>query len=153
MKKAVSKQIILLSVYLVLFISMSSVSASDVKEQDLVIKTSDITSTVKFFPYSSNGIYMEILAVKAPDGSIRTAFNTCQVCYNSGRGYFVQQGDAVVCQNCGNRFRLEQIEKVKGGCNPVPITKEDKVQTANTITIPAKFISKYQPLFIKWKKK
>ena len=45
---------------------------------------------------------MEIVAVKALDGSIRTAFNTCQVCYNSGRGYYQQEGNELVCQNCGN---------------------------------------------------
>lgn len=38
--------------------------------------------------------------------TIRTAFNTCQVCYSSGRGYYVQEGNVLVCQNCGNRFGM-----------------------------------------------
>lgn len=29
---------------------------------------------------------------------IRTAFNTCQVCYSSGKGYYVQSGNVLVCQ-------------------------------------------------------
>jgi len=35
---------------------------------------------------------MEVLAVKAPDGTIRTAMNTCKICYDSGAGYYVQEG-------------------------------------------------------------
>jgi uncharacterized membrane protein len=69
---------------------------------------------------------MEVLAVKAPDGTIRTAFNTCQVCFGSGRGYYKQEGKTLVCQNCGNRFSLDDVEKVRGGCNPVPILENEK---------------------------
>jgi hypothetical protein len=121
-------------------------------EKGLSIKKSEITSTVKFYPYKSGSVYMEIMAVRAPDGTVRTAFNTCQVCYGSGRGYYKQQGNVVVCQNCGNRFRIEQIEKIKGGCNPVPITKENKIETSDTITILAQFIDQFTPLFLRWKK-
>jgi hypothetical protein len=138
---------------LLLIIGFLTGFAADSNGKDLVIKKSEINSTVKFFPYRSGGINMEILAVKAPDGTIRTAFNTCQVCYNSGRGYYIQEGDVVVCQNCGNRFRLDQIEKVKGGCNPVPIVKENKIETKDSITISAKFIAQFHPLFVKWKKR
>ena len=94
---------------------------------------------------------MEIVAVKAPDGSIRKAFNTCQVCYNSGRGYYVQEGNQLVCQNCGNRFDISQIEVIKGGCNPVPILKTDKTENSKTITIPSSFLQKNTSLFGKWK--
>ncbi|MDR2445448.1 MAG: DUF2318 domain-containing protein [Spirochaetaceae bacterium] len=67
------------------------------------------------------GTRLEVLAVKAPDGTVRTAFNTCQVCYASGRGFYKQQGTVLVCQNCGNRFRMSQVGLRSGGCNPVPI--------------------------------
>jgi uncharacterized membrane protein len=95
---------------------------------------------------------MEALAVKAPDGTIRTAMNTCQVCYDSGRGYYKQEGNVLVCQNCGNRFRTSDVEKVKGGCNPVPVLEEDKTVTNDTITIPAAFLQKAKVLFSNWKR-
>ena len=70
------------------------------------------------------------------------AFNTCQVCYDSGRGYYVQEGDVLVCQNCGNRFSAEQVELIKGGCNPVPIDSENKTDDGTTITyLVSKFIN------------
>ena len=122
------------------------------KDTDLVIKKPAVTSTVTFLPYYSGSTYMEIMAVRAPDGTVRTALNTCQVCYNSGRGYYKQVGDVVVCQNCGNRFRIDQIELIKGGCNPVPITKDLKTETADTITIGKDLLAQAVVFFKRWKK-
>ena len=80
---------------------------------DLKIPKSEVTKTAKFYPYKSGDTYMEVLAVKASDGTIRTAFNTCEVCYTSGKGYYKQEGAEWICQNCGNRFSIDQIEKIK----------------------------------------
>lgn len=86
----------------------------------IVISKKSITSTATFIPYKVNGLEMEIIAVKASDGTIRTALNTCQVCYRSGRGYYKQVGDEFVCQNCGNRFKVDQVEKIRGAAIPFP---------------------------------
>jgi uncharacterized membrane protein len=95
---------------------------------------------------------MEIMAVKASDGTIRTAFNTCQVCNGSPRAYYKQEGDVVVCQNCGNRFSMDMIEQQRGGCNPVPIMKGDKTENNDTITISKDFIAQNKALFTEdWK--
>ena len=94
---------------------------------------------------------MEVLAVKASDGTIRTAFNTCQVCYSSGRGYYVQDGDVLICQNCGNAFQMDQVEITKGGCNPIPILEEGKEVTDATITISKEFLSQAEVIFANWK--
>jgi len=117
----------------------------------LTLETNSITSTASFFPYSVSGVKMEVLAVRASDGTIRTAFNTCQVCYSSGYGYYVQEGNVLVCQNCGNRFKIDQIEKEKNGCNPVPILESDKQVDGENITIPADYLSQNKNLFLKWK--
>ena len=119
---------------------------------DLKIPKKEVTSTVKFYPYKAGGVMMEVLALRAPDGTIRTAFNTCQVCYASGRGYYTQKGEYLVCNNCGNRFLARQVELVKGGCNPVPITRELKKEDADFITIPKALFEQAKPLFLKWKK-
>ena len=119
---------------------------------DIVIPVKDVTETATFYPITVDGVKMEALAVKAPDGTIRTALNTCQVCFDSGRGYYKQEGDVLVCQNCGNRFRTSDVEKVKGGCNPVPVLTEDKVVTDDTITIPAEFLQQAKVLFGNWKR-
>jgi hypothetical protein len=119
---------------------------------DLKILKSEITETAKFYPYKTGKTKMEVLVVKASDGSIRTAFNTCQVCYDSGRGYYEQQGDLLICQNCGNQFQLDQVEKIKGGCNPVPILEDYKTDDGTNITISGEFLQQNRELFGNWKK-
>lgn len=118
---------------------------------DLKIIKSELTDQAKFYPYEVNGIDMEVLAFKATDGTIRTALNTCQVCQNSGRGYYVQEGDQLICQNCGNRFRADDVELIKGGCNPVPILKENKIEDEATITISEAFLTSNVGMFQNWK--
>ncbi len=118
---------------------------------DLVIPVSEITETATFYPLEIEGTKMEVLAVKAPDGTIRTAFNTCQVCYSSGKGYYKQDGDVLVCQNCGNRFSMNDVEVTKGGCNPVPITAEHKTVTDESITISYDFLNEARVIFANWR--
>lgn len=125
---------------------------SVVKDSDLVIKTSEITEKAKFFPVKVGGTKLEVLAVRAPDNTIRTAFNTCQVCYSSGRGYYVQEGNTLVCQNCGNRFGMDDVEVTRGGCNPVPITGEEKTVTDTSITISKEFLNEARAIFANWKR-
>jgi uncharacterized membrane protein len=131
--------------------AQSAGSRSTVVDNDLVIPVSEVSETAQFYPVRIDGALLEVIAVKAPDGTIRTAFNTCQVCYASGRGFYKQQGTVLVCQNCGNRFRMGQVETRSGGCNPVPIMADNKLVTGTTITIPKAFLAKAKTLFARWK--
>ena len=118
---------------------------------DVVIAKGEITETARFIPYNVDGTKLEIVAIKASDGTVRTAFNTCQVCYSSGRGYYKQEGNELVCQNCGNRFAADQVEKIKGGCNPVPITSEYKKDDGTSIIIPRTTLEEAKGIFANWK--
>jgi uncharacterized membrane protein len=128
----------------------AAISASD-ENGDMVIQTSDITEIASFYGYDELDTYIEVLAVKASDGTIRTAFNTCQVCYASGRGYYIQQGDYLICQNCGNRFKMDDVEVTRGGCNPVPILDDMKEVTDTTITIPKDLFAEAEVIFANWR--
>ncbi|MDR2499901.1 MAG: DUF2318 domain-containing protein [Treponema sp.] len=120
--------------------------------RDLVIQISEVTENAVFYPVDIEGTRLEVLAVKAPDGTIRTAFNTCQVCYGSGRGFYKQQGTVLVCQNCGNRYRMSQVEIQSGGCNPMPIFPQNKTVTAATITISKEFLKDAKAVFARWRR-
>jgi uncharacterized membrane protein len=130
----------------------AEITGPNVQKGALVIPKAGISSRATFFPVTVDGVKMEILAVKASDGTIRTALNTCQVCFNSGRGWYVQQGDVLVCQNCGNRFQVDQIELQKNGCNPIPITKDIKTEDAKAIMIQAAVLEQAKPFFGRWKR-
>jgi len=119
---------------------------------DLKIPKKEVTAIAKFYGYKAGNVQIEVLALRAPDGTIRTALNTCQVCYDSGRGWYTQQGDFLVCNNCGNRFAARQVELIKGGCNPVPITRELKREDAEFIYIPKGILEQAKPFFLKWKR-
>ncbi|MDR0822756.1 MAG: DUF2318 domain-containing protein [Endomicrobium sp.] len=119
-------------------------------DNDLVIPIAEITTDASFYPVDIDGTRLEVIAVKAPDGSIRTAFNTCQVCYGSGRGYYKQQGAFLICQNCGNRFRMNQVEARSGGCNPVPIFADNKKIVGQNIVISKDFLKKAKSIFSNW---
>jgi uncharacterized membrane protein len=123
-----------------------------IADKDLVIQVAEITENAVFYPVDIEGTRLEVLAVKAPDGTIRTAFNTCQVCYGSGRGFYKQQGTVLVCQNCGNRFRMSQVEARSGGCNPVPIFPANKTVSAATITISREYLKEAKAIFARWKR-
>lgn len=119
--------------------------------EGLLIQKKDVTRVATFYPYQAGGQYMEVLAVKAGDGSIRTALNTCQVCFDSGRGYYQQDGDYLICQNCQNKFHIDQVGLVKGGCNPVAIMEENKQDTGPSILIPKSYLDSQSHYFSKWK--
>jgi uncharacterized protein YbaR (Trm112 family) len=70
-----------------------------------------------FYTYIINGQPVEFFVVKSQDGVIHAAFNACDVCFPAKLGYH-QEGDEMVCNNCGRRFPIDQINQVRGGCNP-----------------------------------
>lgn len=117
----------------------------------LRIPVDEVTSDAQFYPVEIDGTRMEIIAVRDSDGNIRTAFNTCQICYSSGRGYYVQDGDDLVCQNCGNHFTVDQVEIQAGGCNPWPIFAENKTVNDEFIEISYDFLNEAKSLFANWK--
>ena len=72
----------------------------------------------RFYKFEDGGKEIAFFAVKAPDGSIRTAFDACDVCYHSKKGY-EQQGDKMNCNNCNQKFAINRLgPNTTGGCNP-----------------------------------
>jgi uncharacterized membrane protein len=122
-----------------------------VVDDDVVIPTSGVTTTASFYPVQIDGERLEIFAVKASDGSARTAFNTCMDCYLSGAGVYSQSGDTLICQNCGNVFSIDQIGLASGGCNPVPIPDSAKTEENGSIKISKEFLLEQKAVFDSWK--
>jgi uncharacterized membrane protein len=65
---------------------------------------------------------IRFFVLKSADGVIRAAFDACDVCWPANRGYY-QDGDVMVCRNCGRRFASVLVNEVKGGCNPAPLER------------------------------
>lgn len=75
-----------------------------------------------FYSFKTSGKDVKFFVVKSKDGVIRTALDACDVCYHAKKGY-TQQGDVMVCNNCGMKFNTARVMDVKGGCNPSPLTR------------------------------
>jgi uncharacterized membrane protein len=92
------------------------------------IPLSEISSKAKFYEYDADGATITFFAVQADDGSVKTGFDECDVCYNTRKGYR-QEGNYMVCNNCGNRYPISGLgteNKKPGGCWPgyLPSTVE-----------------------------
>lgn len=71
-----------------------------------------------FYKYEDGGKEITFFAVKSADGSIKIAFDACDACYKSKKGY-EQQGDKMNCKNCNQKFAINRLgPNATGGCNP-----------------------------------
>ena len=114
----------------------SAESVTSIKKDGyLAIPIANLSQTASFYKADLDGTEVEIVALKDSKGNLRTAFNACQVCYSSGRGYYRQDGEYLVCQNCGNSFTIDQVGIASGGCNPWPILDSDRTVTDDEIQI------------------
>ncbi len=83
----------------------------------------------RHFEYVAGEFRIKYFVLKSSDGVIRAAFDACDVCWPAGKGYY-QEGDYMVCRNCGRKFASVLVNEVKGGCNPAPLNRRvenDKV--------------------------
>ncbi len=76
----------------------------------------------RHFHYQDQERIIRYFILKSADGVIRAAFDACDVCWPANKGYF-QDGDFMVCRNCGRRFASVRVNEVKGGCNPAPLRR------------------------------
>jgi uncharacterized membrane protein len=75
-----------------------------------------------FLFLESDGRQFYYFALKSRDGAYRAALDACDVCFRTNRGYR-QEGDLMVCNNCGQSFPSDRIGEIKGGCNPHPLAR------------------------------
>jgi uncharacterized membrane protein len=87
---------------------------------EVKIPLNEISETAKFYTFESNGVQIKYFVVKGSDGSIKTAFDACDVCYAKKKGY-TQEGNLMKCNNCGKTFAIDSLgkENITGkGCWP-----------------------------------
>jgi len=76
----------------------------------------------KFFDYKlANNQQVRFFVVESSAGDYRAALDACEVCAHAKQGYR-QEGDDMVCKNCGKKFATALIGKISGGCHPVGLT-------------------------------
>lgn len=110
------------------------------KGETLIMANNQITiptaafedNKIRYFNTELDGKKIYFMVVRDNKGNYRAAANACEVCFGAHKG-FVQEGNFIVCNNCGNRFALDTLGVVKGGCNPGPISSDVKVKNSELV--------------------
>jgi uncharacterized membrane protein len=91
---------------------------------EVSIPVSELNNKARFYEYkTASGKSVRFFAMRSSDGVYRAALDACDVCFAAKKGYR-QEGDDMVCNNCGNHFHSAQINEVSGGCNPVGLKRK-----------------------------
>jgi len=91
---------------------------------EVSLPVSELGGKARFYEYkTASGKTVRFFAMRSSDGVYRAALDACDVCFAAKKGYR-QEGDDMVCNNCGNHFHSAQINEVKGGCNPVGLERK-----------------------------
>lgn len=118
-----------------------------VENGEITIDADTLTSDPLYVNYDSNGTNIQLIAVKASDGTPRLSLNTCQVCNPSPRAYFKEQDGKLVCQNCGNTFTMDSVGETSGGCNPTYINYKN---ADGKLTVSTADLDSYADRFTSW---
>jgi len=111
---------------------------------DIRIPLSELSSQAKFYDYTlADNRKMRVFALKSSDGVYRAALDACDTCYHAKKGYH-QEGDDMVCNNCGLHFHSAQVNEVHGGCNPVGLPRAIE---GDTLVIKASDLQARQQYF------
>ena len=90
---------------------------------DVTIPISQVNDgKAHFYSFDSGGTTVKYFVLADKNGKVRVALDACEVCFAQKKGYH-QEGDSMVCNNCGKVFPSDQINVITGGCNPIPVDK------------------------------
>ena len=114
----------------VVLLNQSSVDPSEIASAPAAAGSTSVSfpasmfadGKARHFEHKDGKHTIRYFILKSSDGIIRAAFDACDVCWPAGKGYY-QEGDHMVCRNCGRRFASVLVNEVKGGCNPAPLNR------------------------------
>jgi high-affinity iron transporter len=93
-----------------------------VAQDNLVrIPLSELTdSSLHFYTADVNDTVIRFLVIHKLNGDYSVALDACQIC---GRVGYRQEGQNVICRNCGASIYVPSIGE-HGGCNPIPVKSQ-----------------------------
>jgi high-affinity iron transporter len=82
------------------------------------IPLSELTDqSLHFYTADVNGTLIRFLVIHQLNGNFAVALDACQIC---GRAGYRQEGQNIICRNCGASIYAPSIGE-RGGCNPIPV--------------------------------
>lgn len=101
-----------------------AVGGLKVAGDEVSLPVSELSDKARFYEYkTASGKAIRFFAMKSSDGVYRAALDACDVCFHAKKGYS-QEGEDMVCNNCGMHFPSAKVNEVKGGCNPIGLERK-----------------------------
>lgn len=120
------------------------------QNHNIIIDEEDITEEVVYISYPYEGVTIGLLAVRNSKGKVIVVVNTCRACGGSPYAYFVQVGNKIQCQSCGNLFSIDDLDHLTSdGCNPIEI--QDRIDQEGKIIIGTESLNSLKDKFENWK--
>lgn len=117
-------------------------------EGNITIPAETVTQSARFYNYDADGVTVQLVTLRDKGGDVHIAFNTCQSCSPSPMAYYSQDGEVMMCNNCGFTFEPEQVGITHGGCNPWPV--EGVSVSTDEITVRADSLDNMRDVFSTW---
>lgn len=114
-------------------------------EQTVSASVDDLRpGAAQFFCYRDrSGRDLRFVIARLSDGTVGSVFDACRQCYRYHKGYTVA-GGFLVCRLCGNRYKIDQMQKGMASCRPVFLEHN---QHRNKVEITVAALEKGQALF------
>lgn len=104
-------------------VTTTNQAAGPGQASDVRIPLSEISTKAKFFDYNTaDKRAVRFFVMKSSDGVYRAALDACDTCFHAKKGYH-QEGDDMICNNCGLKFHSSLINEMAGGCNPIGLAR------------------------------
>jgi high-affinity iron transporter len=88
------------------------------QDNQVRISLSELTdSSLHFYTADVNGTVIRFLVIHKQNGDYAAALDACQICGTAG---YRQEGQNVICRNCGASIYIPSIGQ-SGGCNPISV--------------------------------
>jgi len=101
----------------------AAVAAQNGEVQIPVAQLAD--STLHFYSADIGNTTVRFMVVHEATGQYVTALDACEICGSKG---YKQEGQNVICRNCGAVIYIPSIGQ-KGGCNPIPVKSRVEGET------------------------
>lgn len=76
-----------------------------------------------FYRYTTAaGREIRFFVIRSSDGVLRAAFDACDACFRSRRG-FRQSGEKMICNNCGGAVRSADVNATPARCAPATLDR------------------------------
>ncbi|MGA8677099.1 MAG: Fe-S-containing protein [Candidatus Acidiferrales bacterium] len=88
------------------------------QDHEVRIPLSELTdASLHFYKADVNNTVIRFLVIHKQNGDYTVALDACQICGTAG---YRQEGQTVICRNCGAAIYIPSIGQ-SGGCNPISV--------------------------------